>query len=553
MSEFSRNLVNKLSRYVAIPVVGQMFIVPLIGLLKGKDHRIQRERKQRSVRYRIRQVVKYITMLCIVGAVLLFAFPSLFFGEDEEAAERLLIKEGKFGEVINEISDEKLVDYYRNFGSEPNDGLLNKVAKLRKRIRIANKLRESSDPDFQQQGVAFSLATNSDLALVYLGEGDPLNESIRKPLETQSKISSSQSSELDALSSLARSIIILADILHPRIIPYEESEPQIPSVDSLNAEFDQAAKLAKNEQTSARLLYQTAIVTEKKLDRDVAKSMYQSLVDHLQDSSQDSLRKLSSVCRNRILDVDIGMPKINLRGTKASQIEQVRAAKEKIYSISQSQDLTVKEWDYIIRSIHVILRMGHVNDAKELLNHCTELLDESTTKHQKLFALQKWVAEIGNNYAIEGLFDTYGNEINFRPKDRLCRVLVYADPDNSTQTKKAMEVIVNMASRSIQNLSTTVTTIYAKDGIGKTAEDDYLKTDLEFAKKSDYLNMWVIDTKSKSGAEHVLKYPVVEYPFVIVLDQEKRVALVNPNRFEFERHIVSILRLAKEKEQNTGE
>ena len=110
-----------------------------------------------------------------------------------------------------------------------------------------------------------------------------------------------------------------------------------------------------------------------------------------------------------------------------------------------------------------------------------------------------------------------------------------------------------MASRSIQNLSTTVTTIYAKDGIGKTAEDDYLKTDLEFAKKSDYLNMWVIDTKSKSGAEHVLKYPVVEYPFVIVLDQEKRVALVNPNRFEFERHIVSILRLAKEKEQNTGE
>ena len=110
---------------MTIPVVGQMFIVPLIGLLKGKDHRIQRERKQRSVRYRIRQVVKYITMLCIVGAVLLFAFPSLFFGEDEEAAERLLIKEGKFGEVINEISDEKLVDYYRNFGSEPNDGLLN--------------------------------------------------------------------------------------------------------------------------------------------------------------------------------------------------------------------------------------------------------------------------------------------------------------------------------------------------------------------------------------------------------------------------------------------
>ena len=114
-------------------------------------------------------------------------------------------------------------------------------------------------------------------------------------------------------------------------------------------------------------------------------------------------------------------------------------------------------------------------------------------------------------------------------------------------TGSKLDPVLKIGKENILTLGINISIVYCADDIRNDIAQNYLNTQKEMAKKQNFLEVWIVD--KKQNTEFFSAYPMVELPFVLLLDENNQIASIDPMPVEFERQVSLLTGSAKEKNE----
>ena len=531
---------------VSIPIIGRFIVVPVLELFSGKTRRMPNERGEVVPRKLLtgRILRAFFVLLAIAGFFLIYQVVANHSNNDSDTGVSTVDigkTKGKFEEIVARSSDEDLVGLYRTLSFDVMDSLPEVNTKLKRRIRIAEKLLQSDSAEMRTEAVSFSLGSNLNLGMMFLRQKEPVPKSV--VAELQKHLDSSAENDdptVQALKSISKAVVMFSEFETPDSNSISNStEPA--TLGAIADVIQQAAELSKNKIEAASILSQFVKNSSERLPKTetaFVNSVGQTLKAKFLDSDLEAVKKLGRSWNFRSIEQPLELPLIELTLPKEAQRPAVEANKKRLMEMLQGAESLEDKWKFIARKIAEISQAGHNDTAKELVDICKEKITDKNPDgiRGKILRLSQWLDHLNQEFDYQDLKDVFGNQVGFQEKTLPIRIIIYSTLSQKDELARQVQTLAKMATRSLMASKTaSLTVIYINDG----KNDPTIANDMKFAEDSESFNFWVINPKSPSGARHLKKYPEVDYPFIVLLDEDLKILSVSPDVYEYERQLIA--------------
>ena len=533
--------INLLYLLSTIPVVGFPFRMLLVAIT-GESRHMPNERGAVVPRkLLIGRIIRTLCFLLFV-AVAIAGYQLLKHGKGNRSAEGRDTDNASFASSVSIKDANELDRLYHRLQFAPEDSLTIRIDKLRQRIKIGENMSASRDEATRVKGEYYAIVSLNSVALTYLQVDEPVDKTTRLALAEHIQ-SDSEDKATKLHIAVARVLVELNIMLHGQ--QEAKAENQFASY------FEEAASLASSDFLAASTLFQIVKLLESQpANSDMAQATehgYRSLARNLAASESQTIAELGKRSHKlSVITYDLSIPTIEQGAERSFQQKQINEASQQIKKFVGKGNVEMFAWQPITETIDTFLRTGHVQSAIALIEFCDDKFrSDNPDTAEKFAALSKWVAQFGKEFKPQSLRDVEDNQVGVGDAGR-CRVLIFAAPDTTTLTGEKLDPILKLGKEKIKSLGITISIVYCGDDINQDIERNYLVGQQEMATKSDFLDVWIVDTTNNT--DFFSNYPMVDRPFVLMLDRTKRIAAVDPTPFEFDRQ-VSLLTRAETQSQ----